>query len=223
MASIELKGGDRLLIGIYLITIMRSGKPRAFYIGQSIDISEREKCHLRALRAGRHDNKYMQNLYNKHGEASVSFSIVCECADSELTDFEQAILDEYIVQYGSSRVVNVMRECVKSHAGVKRSAETRRKMSEAQKGRKKTPEQVAAMAARQLGFRHSTETKDRMSKNMRGMNPHPNSLAALERGRNNPKRLAAISAGKLRSSYFHSDETKAKISATLKRRSNGID
>lgn len=48
-------------IGIYKLSIGTHT-----YIGQSINIKERLRCHLNSLKKGTHDNPYMQNVYFKH-------------------------------------------------------------------------------------------------------------------------------------------------------------
>lgn len=55
----ELRGKD--LCGIYLLKI--NGKQ---YVGSSVNIKKRLRRHRTLLRNNKHDNRYLQNLYNKH-------------------------------------------------------------------------------------------------------------------------------------------------------------
>lgn len=201
--------------GIYRIRIDRGARPPSYYIGQTVDCSEREQQHLRAMRAGRHDNDRMQRSFAKYGESAFQFSMIVICGTDVLTIYEQAILDFYLKTYGDAAVLNVMRECVRSHVGVKRRPETIKRMSCSQKGRPKPRDQIAKMAKAMKGKRHSEETREHLSLVHKGMMPHPNSLAALQASRNSPIRIANISVGKRASAYVHSELTKAKISASL--------
>ena len=58
------------------------------YIGQTVDYEKRKSSHLTALRANRHNNKYLQNSWNKYGESVFEFSVVIECDVDELDVFE---------------------------------------------------------------------------------------------------------------------------------------
>ena len=74
----ELRGKNPC--GIYLLEI--NGKK---YIGSSINIKKRLRRHRTMLRNNKHDNKYLQNLYNKY--KSCYYSIIEEC--DPLIDFLQ--------------------------------------------------------------------------------------------------------------------------------------
>ena len=204
--------------GIYRIVVCPIGQPERYYVGQAWDIRERWMQHLRALRAGRHDNIRLQRCFAKYGEAAFRFEQIVACDKAHLTANEQSIVDIYYTQFGDRRLLNVMRQCVQSHLGVKRSAETRERMSLAQKGRPRRPEVIAKMAITMKGRKVSEEAKAKISASHKAIPRHPNSLAALEAGRASPARIAAISAGKLASNYVHSAETKLKIAAALRAR-----
>ena len=51
--------------GIYALHNNKSGK---VYIGQTKDLSRREKDHFRELRKGTHHNKYLQRAYNMESQ-----------------------------------------------------------------------------------------------------------------------------------------------------------
>lgn len=203
-------------VGIYLIKIDRGSKPPAFYVGQSVDMAERRMSHLRALRAGRHDNTYMLNAFRKYGEEAFAFYELLHCSSDNLIIYEQIILDWYRSVYGP-RVVNVLADCVRSHQGVKRRPDTIIKMSLAQKGRKKSPEQIEKMSVARLGARHTEETKRKLSEYHIGRPLHPNSIAALEAARETTRldRLRETLCGKPK---IHSEETKQKIATALRGR-----
>lgn len=159
----------------------------------------------------------MQNSFKKYGESSFSLSIliVCDPNHEVMTLYEQCILDLYLRELGKGRVLNVMRQCVNTHLGVKRRPETIERMSAAQKGRKKTPDQIAEMSRRQIGCHHSDETKARISASHKAIPRNTNSLAALELARSSPSRLEGLRAALAGKPKIHSEETKAKIAASL--------
>ena len=76
--------------GIYCITSKSSQKK---YIGQSVNIEQRWKNHLKALSQLKHLNAHLQNSYNKHGAEDFIFEIVCVCEKAELNDNEQKWID----------------------------------------------------------------------------------------------------------------------------------
>ena len=66
--------------GIYKIS-----NSKYFYIGLSIDIRNRWKQHLRALKKGVHKNIFIQRVYNKYKDLDpFEFSILCECDKKDL-------------------------------------------------------------------------------------------------------------------------------------------
>lgn len=77
--------------GIYSITAINSGKT---YVGQSVNIERRWHQHLRKLRLGTHENTHMQRLYNKYGITALSFRVLEECEQENLTDRETYWYDE---------------------------------------------------------------------------------------------------------------------------------
>lgn len=203
-------------IGIYRITIDRGESPPTFYFGQSVDCIGRRGQHFRSLRRGDHDNTRMQRSFVKYGEKSFRFDILLECSVEELTDFEQMFVDDAIATAGRRGVLNVMALCVRSHVGVKRTEETRRRMSVAQTGKKKTPEQIEAMRLRATGVLVSDETRRKLSAAHKVRCQHPNSLKALTEARNSPLRLERLRAAKAASAYTHSAETRAKIARSVR-------
>jgi len=208
---------NRYNSGIYRIVIKRNGKEDAYYIGQSSDLTERWKCHVRAMRAGRHDNVRMQRAFKKYGDGALTFEVllICEPTKDALTMYEQAILDFYLATYGDRQVFNVMKKCVNTHLGVKRRPETCERLSRALKGKKFSHERIEKMRIISTGHHHTEETKRKLSETNKGMIPHPNSIAALNASRNSEKRIQRISEAKRASGYTHSQATRDKISQSL--------
>lgn len=67
---VELRGKNPC--GIYLLKI--NGKQ---YVGSSVNIKKRLRRHRTLLRNNKHDNKYLQNMYNKY--TSCEYKILEEC------------------------------------------------------------------------------------------------------------------------------------------------
>ena len=64
------------MTGIYKITCKPNSK---VYIGQSVDIKERWKDHIRRLKNNKHDNQHLQNAFNKYGIEAFTFEVIEEC------------------------------------------------------------------------------------------------------------------------------------------------
>ena len=90
---------------LYKITNKINGK---FYIGSAIDFIKRKKEHIYWLKKNNHHNKYLQNSWNKYGEANFKFELIDEIQSSkkELLLLEQAWLNIYI-PYDKNIIYNI--------------------------------------------------------------------------------------------------------------------
>lgn len=146
---------------IYKIENLINGK---VYIGQTIqDPKKREQAHLRDLRRKKHRNIHLQNSFNKHGESNFKFTVLNYATAKEVID---RLEDDYIQYYGclnNSKGYNLMSGG--SHGSP--SIETRKKMSEAHKGKKLSDEtkyKVSKNNARHwLGKKRPLETCKKFS------------------------------------------------------------
>jgi len=66
--------------GIYCIENLDNNKK---YIGFATNLESRKTDHISALRSKRHDNPYLQNVWNKHGEKSFKFWVIEEYPKNE--------------------------------------------------------------------------------------------------------------------------------------------
>jgi group I intron endonuclease len=94
-----------MTVGVYRIAHAATAR---FYIGSSNNCERRFVEHLSGLRNGRHHNRHLQAIFNKHGEPSLSFEVLesFACQDDAL-DCEQALLDRL---YGLEGCINGTRQ-----------------------------------------------------------------------------------------------------------------
>jgi len=111
--------------GIYKISFKSS---RKVYIGSSQNICMRKNSHLCALRGKYHNNKHLQNVFNKYGEEEMKFEVLLYCEIEELLFLEE----EQIKQHNSyNNGYNLIETPTKGNRGMKMSTESKQKMSKA--------------------------------------------------------------------------------------------
>jgi group I intron endonuclease len=142
-----------------------------FYYGQTVDPDRRRSTHLNALKRGDHCNAYMQRCFDKHDD--FSFEVISTVTDAAfLNQVEQHYIDVHIDEVDC---MNIARYASAPMKGRKHSAETKAKMSAAQKKRKPfTAEHRANISAVQKGknkgIKHSAETRAKISASAMGKN-----------------------------------------------------
>jgi group I intron endonuclease len=189
------KSKRKQIIGIYCIR--RNDK---FYVGQSTDILSRFSQHKNSLKLGNHHSRKLQNAYHKYGLDELSFEIIEECLESELTEKEQYwcdTLDAANLGYNIAKFVD------SPMRGRKCSEETKKNMSIAQLNRfKANPikpfsdekrnkmreivikrmeeipglrEELSALGARlaknNIGRKHTPEARDNMKEAKKNLPP----------------------------------------------------
>ena len=175
--------------GIYQITNSINGK---IYIGSSVNLATRKRDHFKHLRSNKHQNEHLQNSFNKHGESCFDFSILHECDIDMLIFFEQYFIDDIPV----NRLYNI---CLiaGSSLGLKRSEESKKKMSISKTGKKLSDEHRHKLSLAKTGKTRSREVRLKMSINRTGK-IHTEETRA---------KLSISQTGKK-----HSKETRAKMS-----------
>ena len=160
--------------GIYRITCTVNKK---FYIGSSVNLLQRWGEHRKMLRSNNHGNIHLQRAWNKYGEETFIFEVIELVLTSFLLEREQFWIDKTQAVKKGFNIAKV----AGSVLGITRSPETRKKISEAKKGkpspnrgRKHTPEARAKMSEGQrrnpvnLGRKFSPEHRAKMSAASRG-------------------------------------------------------
>ncbi len=116
--------------GIYKIA---NKVTRDYYIGSSVDINKRFIRHKTDLKHNNHGNIYLQRIHNKYGIDNLSFEIIEYVGNkNNLIAREQYYFDILKPEYNLQKIAG-------SNLGYKPSAETRKKISKALKGRKGHP------------------------------------------------------------------------------------
>lgn len=114
--------------GVYAITHLESGKR---YIGSSSTLHKRLSGHKNHLRKNVHANAHLQNSWNKYGDNAFGFSTILVCSEENLLFYEQIAMNAYDVCKNGFNI----RKSAESNRGIIPSAETRKKISLANKGR----------------------------------------------------------------------------------------
>jgi hypothetical protein len=140
---------------------MANGK---VYIGQSTNVVRRIICHKSLLKNGIHYNEYLQKAFQKHGEESFSFSVLCECEENELDLKER---QEIMIRFSTDRAFGYNLESG-GHENRFATEETKKKLSSVKKGVPKSLEWRAKLSARQIGMKRSQETRRKLSEKSRG-------------------------------------------------------
>lgn len=131
-------------VGIY--KIQSRAKPERTYIGSSGNIQKRWREHKNLLLNNKHENKRLQNHYNKYGKEDLRFSVLVECSPEKeiLIAREQAFIDSCRPFFNICKRADRPPEYTHTE-------ESRRKLSERMRGNKY-----------QLGRKHSEETLKKM-------------------------------------------------------------
>lgn len=148
--------------GIYKIS-SPSGK---FYIGSSINIHSRWLAHNYLLAKGTHHSIYLQRAYNKYGPKSLEIEVVEYCEVNDLLSAEQRHIDEQNPAYNICRIAGSSRGVVLGP----HSEEHRRKIGDAQKGKKISDEQRIIIGNTHRGKKLSEAHISRLSECSAGAN-----------------------------------------------------
>jgi group I intron endonuclease len=206
----------KLDTGVYYILNRVNGK--CYVGSSTTSLQRRLKDHRRSLRRGTHENSYLQRAWNKYGESSFLFLILERCEPRVCLVREQHWIDkmrsrglcynlcpvagncmggrkhtlESRVKMSTSKLGRANMEATTAAAlvntGTPRSAETRAKISSAQKGRKMSAVQRAVV--KRTHWSHRPDAAEIVER-----------IAAKNRGKSHSaEHRAKISAGLLR---FH--------------------
>lgn len=165
---------------IYVITNIINDKQ---YVGQAVNKDKRWRDHKIMLNAGKHQNKHLQNAYNKHGKENFIYTILEIIVAGldlliRLTEREQYWMNALNCVTPNGYNLN---PTAASALGFKHTEETKLKWSEQRKGKKRSAEFALSVSIRMTGKIISDETRQKLIDGHKG--------------------------------YKHSEETRAKMTA----------
>ena len=184
--------------GIYKITINNK-----LYVGYAKDFEKRKNNHYLMLTGGYHYNPYLQKSFIKYNE--FNFDIIEECAEDVLEEKEIFWIKELDTFEGEGYNLTAGGD---GWLGRIHTEESRRKLSEAAKGKTPTAETRRKLSEAAKGKTFSAEHRRKISEAAKG---NQYSLGAK---RSAETRRKMSEAGKGRT---HSVETRRKISEGNKR------
>lgn len=159
----EIKKSDRGKCGIYLIRNVINGK---VYIGASLNIGDRLRFHIRALRLKlrKSENEHFINSWHKHGEHTFTYIVLEECT-KDLLRSREFFWTNY---YGSTNPKLGFNKRMDSENGMITHPETSARLKNSSRWNKATQEMRDAQAIITEKFwRDNPDKKTQMAKNVK--------------------------------------------------------
>ena len=188
---------------IYKITNILNGKT---YVGSAVCFNRRQNEHKRLLKNNKHHSIKLQNSVNKYGLENFVFEILEKIDDkSTLIINEQKWIDLIKPEFNMTLIAGL-----NSALGLKRSDETKKKISESLKGRKLSQEHINNIKKVLLGKNLSEKHKKNIGLGNKNSEKFINA-------RKNPEYIDKTkNTRKKNGGYVVTDEMKKAISETLK-------
>lgn len=199
--------------GVYCIYNNKNGKR---YIGStSVSFESRFKKHKWLLRNNKHNNKRLQNAWNKYKEESFEFIEIVYCKPDYCIKFEQSIIDTLNPEYNICKVAGSTRGVFHTDESIQKMRESkkisqnrpevREKLSKARKGRFKGKDNPF------YGKKHSEESKKKRLETW-----YSTSKKAWNKGKKMSdsfcKKMSKVQKGKKKGPMC--DNTRVKLSKT---------
>ncbi len=179
------------------------------YIGSSEDLQHRiEKDHIPELKLNKHYNRPFQASWNKYGQENFTWWLLEICKPEKTLEIEQKYLDLYrpfVDEFGGFNISHNAQSIMK---GRKHSEESRRKQSEAKRGK----------PSGRKGTKASEETKRKISESKKGISVNKGQIVSEETRR----KISNTLKGKFRGSKSPSFGRKVSEEQKLKRKKTMI-
>lgn len=190
------------MIVIYKIFNTLNGKS---YVGSTINYNRRIKRHFFLLKENRHHSIKLQNSYNKYGKDNFKHEIIEFSSVDDLIINEQKWINILNPELNMTLVAGL-----NSHLGLKRSEETKKKISNSLIGRSLSEEHKESVRKTLTGRSLSEEHKLNIKNGL-------NNSEKFKLSRENKELYQKIKQTRIdNNSYIISEEVKQKISETLK-------
>ncbi len=169
-----------MTMGVYCIQLEKENY-WCSYVGISINIEKRWRQHKNCLKGNYHDNKYLQQSWDKHGEDSFEFHILEEvdCYDkSYKLEKEYA----YTFGYGDRNLCFNIGSPGETNGfvGKRHTEKAKQKMSEAKQGEKNHNFGKKGEKSPMFGRKHTEEAKQKISEAHQGEKSYNTKLTESE-------------------------------------------
>jgi group I intron endonuclease len=147
------------MVGIYKIQCKIDNK---VYIGYSSNITKRFVLHKYKLNKSMHENSYLQNAWQKHGQDNFSFIILEECLLDQCIDREDYYVKEYKSyhrRFGYNLAITGVGNIGKMPKHIIEKSKKVRRENAAKRGYWFKPETIKKQADGRRGFKHTDEAK----------------------------------------------------------------
>lgn len=199
--------------GVYRITCTVTGKSYIGHTSREFGIRW-DKEHRYRLNRKEHDNRYLQNAWNKYGEEAFECYLLepvqwCE----DLIEAEQRWIDLYQAanpEYGFN--ICAIADRPPSLKGKKRDPASIAKTAAAHRGMKRSPETCARISEKKRGLKLTNEQRARLC----GKKATPEARAKMSESRKGRKHSeeTKLRMSQAKIGYKHSEESKQKMSAS---------
>lgn len=160
-------------MGIYKIINVVNNK---FYVGSAVNFSRRKARHFSELRHNKHNNRWLQASWNKHGEQAFIFAIVEEVQDKALLlEVENRWLKEHV---GKDYCYNIGVDATAPHLGMsgelsptwgmQHTEDAKARIGAASKVRVQSEEEKAKRRQSMKGHHVATSTRAKISATLSG-------------------------------------------------------